>query len=107
MLVTYLTPPVATETLRSFYRKVQPGGPGWKRVVAEARAAGDAVDTEEGWDVPIGIVCMILGCLAVWGALFGIGSLLYGQALVATVLLVIAAISTGGIMKLIGRIRMR
>ncbi len=107
VLVTYLTPPVATETLRSFYRKVQPGGPGWKRVVAEARAAGDAVDTEEGWDVPIGIVCMILGCLAVWGALFGIGSLLYGQALVATVLLVIAAISTGGIMKLIGRIRMR
>jgi Na+/proline symporter len=107
MLVTYLTPPVATETLRAFYRKVQPGGPGWKRVVAEARAAGDAVDTEEGWDVPIGIVCMALGCLAVWGALFGIGSLLYGQAMVATVLLVVAAISTGGIMKLIGRIRMR
>ncbi|MDO8834842.1 MAG: sodium:solute symporter family protein [Vicinamibacterales bacterium] len=107
VLVTYLTPPVATETLRAFYRKVQPGGPGWKRVVAEARAAGDAVDTEDGWDVPIGIVCMILGCLAVWGALFGIGSLLYGQAIVATVLLVIAAVSTGGIMKLIGRIRMR
>ncbi len=43
-------------------------GPGWKRVVQEARAAGDAVDTEQGWDVPIGIVCMALGCLAVWGA---------------------------------------
>jgi Na+/proline symporter len=107
ILVTYLTPPVATATLRSFYRRVQPGGPGWKRVVREARAAGDAVDTEQGWDVPVGIVCMMLGCLAVWGALFGIGSLLYGQALVATVLLIVAAAATGGIMKLVGRIRMR
>ncbi len=29
--VMYLTPPEAPETLAAFYRKVRPGGPGWRR----------------------------------------------------------------------------
>ena len=107
LIVTYATAPVETKTLRSFYRKVQPGGPGWARVVAEARADGDAVDTEQGWDVPIGIVCMMLGCVAVWGALFGLGSLLYGDVAAGVVLLVLSAAGTYGILKLVGRIRMK
>ncbi len=107
LIVTYATAPVETATLRSFYRKVQPGGPGWARVVAEAHKDGDAVDTEEGWDVPIGIVCMMLGCVAVWGALFGLGSLLYGEVTSGIVLLALSAAGTFGILKLVGRIRMK
>jgi hypothetical protein len=107
LTVTYATAPVETKTLRAFYRKVQPGGPGWARVVAEARAAGDDIETEQGWDVPIGIVCMMLGCVAVWGALFGLGSLLYGRTASGIVLLVLAAGGTYGIMRLVGRIKMR
>ena len=96
-----------TSTLRSFYRKVQPGGPGWAHVVAGAKADGEAIVTDEGWDVPIGIVCMLLGCVAVWGALFGIGKLLYGEMASAIVLLVLAAGGTYGILKLIPRIKMK
>jgi len=106
LAVTFATAPVETQTLRSFYRKVQPGGPGWAKVVAEARAAGDPVDTEAGWDVPAGILCMALGCVAVWGALFGLGSLLYGGITSGVVLLVLAGLATAAILRLIGRIRM-
>jgi hypothetical protein len=47
---------------------------------------------------------MVLGCLAVYGALFGIGSLLYGRMGMAVLLFVIAAISTIAILKLWDRV---
>jgi len=42
-----LTRPETTETLRSFYRLTRPGGPGWKKVVEEARQNGDPVDEQD------------------------------------------------------------
>ncbi len=107
LIVTYATAPVDKSTLRSFYRKVQPGGPGWAHVVAGAKADGEVIVTDEGWDVPVGIVCMLLGCVAVWGALFGVGKLLYGEMASGIVLLVLAAGGTYGILKLIPRIKMK
>jgi Na+/proline symporter len=105
--VTMLTPAASTAVLRNFVRKVQPGGPGWRKVIEEARAEGEDIETEKGWDVPVGIVCMMFGCVAVWGALFGIGSLLYGKTAAGTILLVAAAAATAILMKLVGKIRMR
>lgn len=113
LIVTYLTPPVHSKTLREFYRKVQPGGPGWRKVVDEAAADGEMIETDKGWDVPIGIACMILGCIAVWGALFGLGTLFnLGNAGAAGKgvgigLLVAAGVSTAIMMRLVSRIRMR
>jgi Na+/proline symporter len=90
--VTYLTRPTDEERLRSFYRLVRPGGPGWRRVVAAASAAGDPIEARDvPWNLPLGILCMVIGCLAVYSALFSIGYWIYGQTALALLLTVIAA----------------
>ncbi len=95
ILVTFLTRPSDAQTLRSFYRLVKPGGPGWRRVIEEAAQDNDPVETPgKGWDVPTGIVCMVVGCLGVYSALFATGYWIYGQRLVAALLSAVAAIST-------------
>ena len=68
---TYFTPPDDEETLRSFVKKVNPGGPGWTKY-------SDGVSTEP-WPVPNGILSMVLGCTAVYGFLLGVGQLIYGH----------------------------
>ena len=68
---TYFTPPNDEETLRSFVKKVNPGGPGWAKY-------SDGVSTEP-WPVPNGILSMVLGCTAVYGFLLGVGQLIYGH----------------------------
>ncbi|MFH2043240.1 MAG: sodium:solute symporter family protein [Acidobacteriota bacterium] len=95
ILVTLLTKPSDKHTLRSFYSLVRPGGPGWKKVLEEAEKDGEPVDADgEGWDVPAGIVCMALGCLAVYSALFATGNFIYGKILLGAVLASVALIST-------------
>ncbi|MCX7818416.1 MAG: Na+:solute symporter [Kiritimatiellae bacterium] len=91
LTVTLLTPPVDRATLRAFYRRVRPGGPGWQRVVEEARRDGEELVDPATWDVPRGILCMTLGCAFVWAALFAIGSALYGRALQAAALGAVSA----------------
>lgn len=82
ILVTYLTQPESKEVLRSFYKKTQPGGPGWTKVIATAKADGhDLVDSAEPWSVPSGILAMLLGCALVYGSLFTTGYFIYGQTI--------------------------
>jgi len=71
ILATYFTPPDDDETLRNFVKKVNPGGPGWTKY-------SDGVSAEP-WPVPKGILCMIFGCVAVYGFLLGVGQLIYGE----------------------------
>ena len=90
--VTFLTPPTDTPTLRKFYRLVHPGGPGWRPVVAEAAQDGEALeDPSEAWDVPWGILCMFLGVVAVYCALFATGQWIYGRTGLASVLTAVSA----------------
>ncbi|MEA1878903.1 MAG: sodium:solute symporter family protein [Bacteroidota bacterium] len=81
LTVTLLTKPAEKETLRSFYALVHPGGPGWKKVVEEAEKEGQPIVSEKtkGWDVPTGILCMVLGSFAVYFALFATGYYIYGN----------------------------
>ena len=77
---TYLTQPTDKSKLREFYRRVQPGGPGWARVREEAERDGVRIDEGEGcWDVPLGILCTLLGCLTIYSAIFATGSWIYGK----------------------------
>ncbi|HJM46350.1 MAG TPA: sodium:solute symporter family protein [Candidatus Marinimicrobia bacterium] len=71
ILATYFTPPDDDETLRKFVKKVNPGGPGWTKY-------SDGVSAEP-WPVPKGILCMVFGCVAVYGFLLGVGQLIYGE----------------------------
>ena len=71
--VTFLGPQTSRDTLVKFFRLVKPAGPGWNAVRAEA-GVGASPDSPAqallGWG---------LGCLFVYSALFGTGSLLYGR----------------------------
>lgn len=94
ILITYLTPSEDKKVLRDFYKKIQPGGIGWKKVVDDAKKDGVNIEgNKEAWDVPTGIICMVLGCLFVYSILFSIGSFLYSKYTVATTLLVISFVS--------------
>ena len=97
IIVTFMTRPISEETLRSFYRKIRPGGPGWQPVVDRARAENVELVKERDlkWDVPTGIICMITGSIAIYSTLFTIGNLLYGhitEALIAIALAVSSSI---------------
>jgi SSS family solute:Na+ symporter len=72
--VTFMTAPEPDEVLDRFYRKVRPGGPGWRPVMqrlgfAEDRIPGGALS----W------VNWVAGVVAVYTALFGVGAFLTGS----------------------------
>lgn len=71
--VTYLTPPVDDVTLDRFYRVTRPAGPGWAAVRARAGVSASPDS------LPQALLGWVLGCLFVYAALFGTGSLLYGH----------------------------
>ena len=78
--VTLLTKPEKKETLRSFYNLIQPGGTGWEPVINEALKENIVLKTDgRKWDLPNGILCMILGSIAIYSVLFGTGYFLYGN----------------------------
>jgi Na+/proline symporter len=97
VLVTLVTKPSETATLRRFYALVHPGGPGWAKIVAEAKSDGDVFpDAEKDWDVPTSILCMVLGCFTVYGSLFATGFWIYGNripAMVLTAISILAAVT--------------
>ena len=92
ILVTFLTPPTAEATLRAFCRLANPGGPGWRGVAERAAADGEPIEPAgTRWSVPLGLLCMLVGCLFVYATLFATGFFLYGRPLPALVLTAIAA----------------
>ena len=91
VLATYFTPPDDEETLQNFVKKVNPGGPGWSKYYHGV--------SSKPWPVPNGILCMILGCSAVYGVLLGVGQLIYGEPLGIT-LIGLAGVSAFGLTRL-------
>ena len=87
MLVTFLTPREKAEVLDAFNRKIHTGKTNF----------------------PVAILCMVFGCLAVWSCLFGCGYLIYGCGGVdggyafGGGLLVLSAIATAALMKLVSK----
>ncbi|MDF9826510.1 SSS family solute:Na+ symporter [Ereboglobus sp. PH5-5] len=103
LVVTFLTQPEPQEVLAKFCEKIRAGGPGWRKVSAAMPASSVA---KGKWDVPTGLLCMMVGCLAVWSALFGIGNLLYGRSTLGTVLCVVAVLATLATLRLSTRIKL-
>ena len=107
ILITYLTPEEDKEVLRDFYKKIQPGGKGWKKVVDEAKDDGiDLIGKKEAWDVPTGILCMVLGCFFIYSILFSIGYLLYSEYTFAIILLTVSIVSLFFLQKAWKRLKM-
>lgn len=83
--VTLLTKPSDIETLKNFVRITQPGGKGWQ-TVTDQMSSSELTNNKEGWNVPRGIVCMLVGAFAIYGALFTTGFFLYGEIRSASLL---------------------
>jgi len=78
--VTLMTSPSEMTTLTSFVKKIQPGGPGWAAVRAEM-SEEELQSKATGWNVPQGILCLLVGAFAIYGALFSTGYFIYGEYL--------------------------
>jgi solute:Na+ symporter, SSS family len=108
LLTTFLTQPESAATLRGFYRLTRPGGPGWKKVVEEARAAGDPIDEVDRntpWEMPAQILMVFIGCISIYSSLFSIGNFVYGRPLPGTVLALVALGGTYALFRLFGKLR--
>ncbi len=106
IIVTYITQAESKEILQQFYKKIQPGGPGWSKVVNEARDENiEVIDSNEGWSVPSGILAMLVGCVLIYSVMFATGHFIYGEYRSALALSGVALISTYILMKLWKKIK--
>jgi Na+/proline symporter len=75
LIVTFLTPPTEYETLKSFYRKIHPGGILWKKIsdtLPEVKSDGNFIKMFTNW---------IFGVVLVYSILFGTGMIIFGEYL--------------------------
>lgn len=94
LVATFITKPEDDDVLRSFYKKTQPGGPGWKKIINNAKKENiDIVDSNEGWSVPSGIIAMLLGCILIYSCMFATGYFIYGKYTLALSITATAIIS--------------
>ncbi|UOY09014.1 Na+:solute symporter [Muricauda sp. SCSIO 64092] len=94
LTATFVTQPESNEVLRDFYKRIQPGGPGWKKVVDEAEAENvTVVHDNEKWSVPSGIKAMLLGVILIYTIMFATGHWIYGKTTSAFILTMVAALS--------------
>jgi len=101
MLTAFLSSPTEDKTLRDFCTLVNPGGPGWKRIYERAVADGEPItSTSQTVNIPRGILCMVLGCVGVYSALFATGFWMYGETVEATTLTMAAVVSTSALFML-------
>ncbi len=94
VVATLLTRPTTDKKLRSFCELINPGGPGWKKVFQKAEKEGNPIIPKHHADnLAIGILCMFIGCIAVYATLFATGYWLYGNNVPAIIATISAAVS--------------
>lgn len=105
LLTTLLTSPEPDDTLIKFYQRTHPGGPGWKTLVARAAAKGIILEKEgKKWDMPLQLLCVFIGTIVIYSALFSIGSFVYLKPLNGIILAVVAVAGTYFLFKSFNRI---
>ncbi|UXP32256.1 Na+:solute symporter [Reichenbachiella agarivorans] len=89
--VSLVSSPTSTTVLVNFINQVNPGGPGWKRIVEKAKNEGFELTAKpEKWKIPVGILSMIAGTIGIYSFLMGTGLFIYGRHLSATILMAIS-----------------
>ncbi len=86
LTATYLTRPTPRDKLFAFYRKVHPGGIGWKTIEQETGIQGD-----RGYSYLF--MSWIAGVVMVLSTLFGIGKLIFKEYALSTGFFSLAAVS--------------
>ena len=93
LVVTFLTQPESKETLHNFYRRIQPGGAGWQKVVQEAASEGIVIaEPNAKFTLPQGILAMVLGTVLVYSLFFATGKILYGETAAGLILGAVAIV---------------
>lgn len=91
LAVTFLTKPTEEETLKVFYRRVHPGGWGWKPI---AQLLPD-VKGDSGYG---GLLLnWVSGVVLVYSMLFGVGKIILGQTLDGVIFVVVGLVAAGAI----------
>ena len=107
VLATFLTKPTDQKTLRSFYQLCHPGGPGWRKVVMDAKAEGLDIDQKNAigdWKLPMQILCVLLGCVTIYASLFAVGNFVYGNMTWGIILIGVALVTVFILFKSFGKI---
>jgi SSS family solute:Na+ symporter len=97
LVVTFLTAPASEETLRIYYAKIRPYGAGWRRILN----LGPEDPGPDAGGVAAGFLGWFLALAAVYGALFGIGYILYGNIEWGVVCLAIAGFAMAGVFRVL------
>jgi solute:Na+ symporter, SSS family len=92
--VTFLTPPEPNDVLDRFYRKVRPGGIGWRQVSQRLGFGNDRIPGGS-----LSLVNWLAGVVAVYTALFGVGAFLTGSSRQGVLYMIIAATAFALIMR--------
>ncbi len=91
VIAAFVTEPTDDETLRSFYKKIRPSGSGWDAVIDKANAEGVNIVKEKS-QLPLELLCWVVGCVSVYGALFATGNWIYGNTSSAMILTAVSVI---------------
>jgi len=107
LLGTLLSKPVSKEVLYKFYRECHPGGPGWAKVLRDAKTEGVDLNGKENvdWQMPLKLLCVFIGSVVIYGSLFSVGSFIYGNTTMGIVLGAIAIIGTFVLLKAFVKIK--
>jgi Na+/proline symporter len=91
---TFITKPEDKAVLYNFYKKTQPGGPGWSKILKNAQTEDIQLrSNNEKWSVPSGILAMLLGCVLIYSCMFATGHFIYGHYNTAILLTGLAVVS--------------
>ena len=90
----FVMPAESPDVLQRFVNLVRPGGPGWSQFVPEGNSKAPT------WNVPRALLQTALGCLAIYGMLLGVGSILFDGGMSVLVFGLVTGLSTWGILRL-------
>jgi solute:Na+ symporter, SSS family len=99
----YFGPETDRDVLIAFYRKIRPGGPGWRPIREVAGPVAE--DGSEGDDMPLALLGWLAGSTAIWSALFAEGNYLYGRMPQALFLTVVFLISSSALIFVMRRMK--
>jgi SSS family solute:Na+ symporter len=103
--MAFVGPRTDEGTLVAFYRKVNPVGPGWRRVRMKAGVTdAEAAEYARRDNVPMSLLGWSAGCAMIWSALFMVGNFLYGRMGYAAALAAVFVVTAAIVIRVVNRL---